>query len=105
MMGRLKVLQAYTEPMQIWMATAATGISQRLNAASMRTPETPEAAVVDIYFFFVSFPKNSTQRVGGNANSAMSAMTNKNTNRRNAKAIKIPQVFQSTRNSVPMWGI
>jgi hypothetical protein len=30
-MGRLKVLQAYTDPMHMWTATAATGISQRLN--------------------------------------------------------------------------
>jgi hypothetical protein len=33
-MGRLKMLQEYTEPMQIWIATAATGISQRLKGVA-----------------------------------------------------------------------
>src|SRR6202000_630971 len=33
LIGRLKVLQAYTEPIQIWIATAATGMSHRLNTA------------------------------------------------------------------------
>src|SRR6266481_1767654 len=32
-MGRLNVLQEYTEPMHRWMATAAAGISQRLKGA------------------------------------------------------------------------
>src|SRR5438445_10537985 len=33
-MGRLNVLQEYTEPMQTWTAIAATGMSQRLNGAA-----------------------------------------------------------------------
>src|SRR5215475_12200299 len=33
--GRLNVLQAYTDPMQICTATAPTGINHRLNPAAM----------------------------------------------------------------------
>jgi len=65
----------------------------------------PGAVTVDIYFFLVSFPKSPAHRAGGNANTAMSAMTNRKTNKRNARATDLPQVFQSTRNLRSLSGI
>ena len=70
-------------------STAATGISHRLNIVSRL--DTLAAVTVDIYFFFFSLSRSCAQREGGNANTAMRAMTNKKTKIRNAKATALPQ--------------
>ena len=84
------MLQAYTEPMQICTATAATGISQRLNVAVVGAAETSVGSLgmeqaCPVYFFF-PLVNRSAQRCGGKQKSVMIATKKNSTTKRKKSA-------------------